>query len=96
MATIFFAVGGVAFYTIYSRKSREISKVSSNEILSAIILYFLASLILFLGSGIASLYWTKTWATFDFPLYTQLKAGCSEVQKHGAGVSSGFEVVENL
>jgi hypothetical protein len=74
LTVIVFALLGAFSFTIYSRKFAKISENTDNHILTALIMYFFAALILFSGTAAATLFWRDSFKNFVLPPTTQLWA----------------------
>ncbi len=90
MISIFFALGGVAAYTFYSREYDPLCEKSKNTATSALILYGYAAVFLFILTIVSSLKWQTAWIDFELPTNTKLWAknlGISQDRNIDIGLS---------
>jgi small basic protein len=74
MISVIFAVGGVAFYALYSRVYDPLCDNSKNTSLSALLLYGYAAVLLAIGTILTALIEHDAWTNFKLPETTKLWA----------------------
>lgn len=92
VTVIVFSLLSAFSFTVYSRKFTQISEISENHRLTALIMYFFAALILFLGTAVATLFWRHSFKNFILPPTTQLWAGNLGLS-NSVGIDIGLSIL---